>query len=364
MKHLTRTRLIERRSFLKAVGASFAATLFPSAADALAGAEALYASAFQDRSGAFGVALLSEDGTVLHRYRLPARGHDLAVQPNGAALVAFARRPGTFAVVFDLTRAHPPKVIATANGRHFYGHGVFSANGRLLYATENDFEAARGVIGVYDATDAFQRIGEFDTFGTGPHELALLPDARTLVIANGGIETHPDYPRAKLNLSTMQPSLTFVDSTTGDRLVQLKLTPDLHKLSIRHLAFDATGQVWFACQNEGDRTKMLPLIGRASLRSGKFRLVDLPDQHTRSLRGYVGSIKSNHKTGTIAIASPRGGVALEFDPAAGQILRSFETADVCGIAPVGKGFAFSSGDGLFAGRQHGIGFDNHIAGLS
>ncbi|WP_374729235.1 DUF1513 domain-containing protein [Roseitalea porphyridii] len=54
-------------------------------------------------------------------------------------------------------------------------------------------------------TGGSARIGEFDTLGTGPHDMALMPDVRMLVIANGGIETRPDYPRAKRNVPTMAP---------------------------------------------------------------------------------------------------------------------------------------------------------------
>lgn len=36
--------------------------------------------------------------------------------------------------------------------------------------------------------------------------MALMPDGRTLVVANGGIETRPDYPRAKRNVRTMAPT--------------------------------------------------------------------------------------------------------------------------------------------------------------
>lgn len=355
------TPLIERRAFVKSAGAGFAASLMPGAALALTQSDAVFASAYRDSGGHYGVALLSEDGAILHRYPLPARGHDLVRQPGGNALVAFARRPGTFAAIIDLTRQAEPKIVAAPTGRHFYGHGAFSADGRLLYSTENDFDAARGVIGIYDATNGFHRVGEFDTFGTGPHDLALLPDGRTLVIANGGIETHPDYPRAKLNVPTMTPNLAFVDTGTGDLVTRYALPPAMHKLSLRHLTVDSDGHVWFACQNEGDVTEPLPLIGRASVRSGLFETFDLPPAETVALRGYVGSIEANRRTGHIAITSPRGGIALQFDPSTGKIARSVRTTDVCGIAPIGAGFAYSSGEGVFARHRHSLGFDNHIA---
>ena len=35
---------------------------------------------------------------------------------------------------------------------------------------------------------------------------------RMLAIANGGIETNPDFGRTKLNLDHMEPSLVLVDN--------------------------------------------------------------------------------------------------------------------------------------------------------
>ena len=47
--------------------------------------------------------------------------------------------------------------------RHFFGHGVFSADGKLLYTTENDYQNARGMIGVRDATDGYKQIVDLAT---------------------------------------------------------------------------------------------------------------------------------------------------------------------------------------------------------
>src|SRR5207237_5891958 len=121
--------------------------------------------------------------------------------------VVVARRPGTFAVVCDPKGQTAPVTIASVEGRHFFGHGVFAPDGKLLYATENDFERGQGVIGIYDVAGGYERIGEFPTYGVGPHEMILLPDGKTFAIANGGIETHPDYGRAGLNIDRTDPTL-------------------------------------------------------------------------------------------------------------------------------------------------------------
>ena len=73
-----------------------------------------------------------------------------------------------------------------------------------------------------------------------PHEAMLLGDD-VICVANGGIETHPDFGREKLNLSTMKPNVAFIDRLTGDLISLRELPPDLHQVSLRHLAPDARG---------------------------------------------------------------------------------------------------------------------------
>ena len=84
----------------------------------------------------------------------------------------------------------------------------------MLFTTENDYNGKRGVLGIRDS-QSLQPVGEYATDGLDPHDVQLLPDGKTLVVANGGIETHPDFGRRKLNLDTMQPSLVYLDSETG-----------------------------------------------------------------------------------------------------------------------------------------------------
>jgi hypothetical protein len=160
--------LFDRRDFLRAAGAGFLTVLSPSAFSAALSTDAVFATAFQKRDGSYGAAILSEQGKLLHSVDLPERGHDITFDPASKRSVVFARQPGTFAVVFDHAGKSEPLTITSVEGRHFYGHGVFSPDGALLYATENDFDNAAGMVGIYDARDHFRRIGEFSTHGVGP----------------------------------------------------------------------------------------------------------------------------------------------------------------------------------------------------
>lgn len=357
--------LLDRRDFLKAAGAGMLALLPPSRAAALAAAGAVYATAYGGGDGGYGIAILSEDGQVLHTEVLPGRGHDITFDPRSGRSVAFARRPGLFAVVFDHRGRAAPVTITAAPGRHFFGHGVFSPDGRLLYATENDYDAAAGMIGVYDATDGFSRIGEFPSFGMDPHEILLMPDGRTLAIANGGIETHPDFGRAKLNLATMEPSLVFVDARDGTLVEKHVLDPALHQLSIRHMDLDAAGGVWFGCQYEGPASDRPQLLGRAAP-GEPVALIAMPDEVLATLQNYIGSVSANRDAGTIAVTSPQGNALVVLDAGTERPRAVRPIVDVCGLAPEGDGYLATTGEGLLlpaSGGERlvrGWAFDNHV----
>ena len=357
--------LIDRRDFLKAAGMGFVSAMAPGALAATLAADAVFATAYQQRSGAYGVAILSEAGRILHTVDLPDRGHDITFDPVSGRSVAFARQPGTFAVVFDPAGRSAPLTIQSVAGRHFFGHGVFSPDGALLYATENDFENAAGMVGIYDARSGFERIGEFPTHGVGPHELLLLDDGRTIAIANGGIETHPDFGRAKLNIPTMESSFVLANRTTGDLIEKHELPHDLHKLSIRHMDIDASGTVWFGCQNEGPASDRPALVGRA-VRGRELQLVEMPDRVLSGFRNYIGSVAANRQAGTVAVTSPQGNCLVVLDAANGAVVTTTSLAEVCGLAPDHAGFMVTTGTGAVIGpdgtalQDDDRVWDNHV----
>ncbi|OHV73374.1 DUF1513 domain-containing protein [Ensifer sp. LCM 4579] len=354
--------LIDRRSFVRMAGAAWVAALESRGAFALNRTDAVFASAFMAPDGRYGVATLTEAGEIVDRTLLPARAHGMAFSPVSRRAVAFARRPGTYAMILAIDRPAEPVVITAAEGRHFFGHGCFSADGRLLYATENDFAANRGMVGVYDGTAGFARIGEFPTYGIGPHDMALSSDGRTLIIANGGIETHPDFGRTKLNLDHMEPSLTLVDTATGALVEKHALPPALRQLSTRHVDIGADGRIWFACQYEGPRNDLPPLVGHFA-KGEAPTFVDLPERTTLALANYVGAIAVNRREGLVGLTSPKGNAAVTLDAKTGAVVREERIADAAGVAAAAHGFAVSSYCGSFKGHPNAVAWDQHIVRL-
>jgi len=362
--------IVDRRSFLAGAGACLATGLAPRSAAALATSDALILAPTRQQDGSFAVMLFGESGAFIRAVPLPARGHDLAVHPQQRRAVAFARRPGAFAVAFDLDGRVEPQVFVAQPDRHFYGHGTYSADGRLLFATEDNITAGTGVIGIYDATDSYKRLGEFPTRGIGTHEAILMPDGKTLAIANGGIETLPDFGREMLNVPTMDPSLVFTD-LDGHLVAQQRLSKDLHKLSIRHMAVGADGTVWFGTQWEGDPLETPSLVGRASMEKG-LALVSIPERELADMRRYTGAVAASRDGTVISASAPRGGYVIHFSAESGRYLGRTQIADSSGITAYGpKSILASNGEGLIVEtdadgaettkvRRPGVAFDNHL----
>jgi hypothetical protein len=320
------------------------------------------------------VVLIDGDARELAALALPERGHSFAIDGAGNRAVIFGRQPGFYALAFALPDCRLEGALPLPADRHFFGHGVFSADGTLLYATENDFEEGRGVLGIYDARPGarWARMGEFATGGVGPHEVVLMPDGRTLCVANGGLLTHPDYGKTPLNLSTMRPSLVYLDASNGQLLDQVILPPELFQLSIRHLAVDGSGAVWFACQHEGPATQRPPLLGRHR-RGGAPELFAGPPAVLHGLRNYLGSIAIDAARGLIATSSPVGGQVAFWSAMNGACVGNVALADGCGVAlHDDERFLISSGFGaiIAAGPRGGtrelaaanaeLAWDNHL----
>jgi uncharacterized protein len=353
---------IDRRAFLKAAGIGFTAALAPAKLQALERADAVYASGFRVSDGSFGIATVSERGEIIDQVALPARAHGMAFSSATGRLVAFARRPGTFAMVFDPSRQTEPIIITAPEGRHFYGHGHFSPDGSLLYASENDFDGNRGMIGLYDACDRFRRIGEFEAYGIGTHDMTVSDDGGLLVVANGGIETHPDFGRTKLNLDNMEPSLVMLDARNGTLVQKHTLPPSLRQLSTRHLDIAESGRIWFACQWEGARNEAPPLAGWLS-KGEDIALLSMPEETTARLANYIGAIAINRHDNLVGLTSPIGGVSVTLDAKTGLVLKQETVREAAGVAAAPHGIVVSSYDGRFNAMRSDVAWDQHIVSL-
>lgn len=351
-----------RRQFLRRSLATLAATsLTPAWAEA--GSPAFLAAAKTGESHAlFG---LTERGAEIFRIALPSRGHAGCAHPNRAEAVAFARRPGTYALVLDCRDGALRARLTPPQGRQFNGHGTFSADGSLLYTSEVVAEGSEGRIGLWE-TRSWARLGEVPSHGIGPHEILRLKGSDVLVVANGGIQTDPS-DRSPLNLNTMRPNLAFLSA--DGQVLDLQELPELSQNSIRHIA-QSDGAIAFAMQWQGDPAEAVPLLGLT--RQGETpRLLESLLGEELAMQGYGGSVAFSGDK--LAMTSPKGG-RVQVWSRAGEALYSVAQPDVCGLGPcqIGGDFTVTDGRGQTAlisatGAERcetlPLAWDNHLVSL-
>ncbi|USG60843.1 DUF1513 domain-containing protein [Sneathiella marina] len=317
----------------------------------------------------FAAARLDHQGAIKHLFPLPARGHDIALSPQKNKAVIFSRRPGRIAILLDLTENRIVAKISSHENRHFYGHGFFSPDGNLLYAAENNFEFEQGCIGIYDAQQNYRRIGEYDCHGIGPHETVLLADKNTIACAIGGIATHPEYPRQKLNIANMAPSLNYLDRDTGSLIEKVPVPANMHKLSLRHIVEGPDKTVWFCGQYEGPASDKVSIVGY-HISGQPLNFVELPKALIARTKQYAGSIAINSDLTQVGVTFPRGNILALFSTESKQLTKIVHSQDVCGIAGVGHKFFASNGKGEFfdlegvTSKNHGVLWDNHLQVIS
>ena len=326
--------------------------------------------------GRFGIVGIDADGAVGFVEPLPDRGHGVVRRPASDDVVVIARRPGRFGYVVAADTGAVRLALDLPDTRHYYGHAAFSADGRLLYTTENAFDRERGILGIWDAAAGYVRVGEIDSAGLGPHEVRRSEADGTLWIANGGILTHPDSGRIKLNLPTMEPSLSRLAPGGSEAERVMVLPAHLHKLSMRHVAVHAD-TVAVAMQSEGPENEAVPLIGLVGRDGGAPRLLDLPERLALRSRQYTGDVALDVSGTVVGAGLPRGGFFAFWTVSDGRFLGAVEAPDGCaiaagtrpgrftlstGIARIGHVLAGAKGVGVRWVRAPGItAFDNHLA---
>jgi len=240
----------------------------------------------------------------------------------------------------DLHKGQVVNEITPQTGSHFYGHGVVSNKHNVLITTENSYSSGEGRIVLRDKNN-YKILGSYASGGVGPHQLAVMPNSDTLVVANGGIKTHPDHPRKKLNLEVMKPNLAYIDLVSGNVIDSYQL--DNHQLSIRHLAVSDKGKVVAGLQYQGAKNDLVPL---ACSHHGQDKLQYLSANEStwRAMNQYTASVAIDNAKKVAVISCPRANMLTYWSLEDDSFITSEKLADGAGLTFTDQIFA-SSGKG-------------------
>jgi hypothetical protein len=279
---------------------------------------------------------------VQHRYHSGVVRYASEKKTLSASHIVFvARRPGNQAVVLDLASRQIIELQA-GEGRHFYGHAAVDAQNRVWF-TENDFANQRSLLVARSGARLETVDVEIDLAGIGPHEFQFLADGKTAVVGLGGIATHPDYPRKKLNLDTMQSETLLVDTQT-QRIVH-RDTPLDAQLSLRHLDTASDDTVVIGAQYQGPKYQQFPLVYKYQATQGLVAF-DAPESVWRSMNQYIASVQINSEMREVMVSCPRANAVHLFSLDQERWLSHFKLPDPGGVCLDHNGrYLVSTGQG-------------------
>lgn len=280
---------------------------------------------------------------------VPTRPHGL-MHVQEAEYVVLARRPGDWMMRLNIATGETSR-IWQEEGRHLNGHSAVL--GELMYTTETDVLSGSGMLGVRNRNTA-ELLDVWPTHGKDPHQLLVLPEGGLgiphplLLVANGGLASHPDMGRTPQPNQHMDSSVLALDPRTGE--VLKKWTLDDTQLSLRHMAQHSSGLVGIAMQAQHSNLQMqqnapiLALLDQHGLRVA---------EQSAGVKGYAGDITATPEG--FAVSCTKNDSVARFD-LQGKLLGSQTAKAACALA-------FGAGE-LWLGSQsltfeEPIELDNH-----
>ena len=241
-----------------------------------------------------------------------------SVQPTRAALF---QKQGPGACEVDLAERVVIRPITTAADRRFYGHGAYSPDGSILYATETIMSTPdlKGIIAVRDA-QSHEYLGEFPSYGAQPHDCQLIDDGKIMAVTNGGL--HFGHPS--------RGCVSFVEIATQKLVDQVII--DSEEKNAGHLFISPKGHLAIVSA-ERDGLDEKTFTGGITLRpaGGEAKLLWEPVDLLARMIGETLSVYIDDKTGVVAATTPAANLVTFWDINTGELVKSLNVPDPRGI---------------------------------
>ena len=139
--------------------------------------------------------------------------HGFAQNPHRPNHIWAIEKWGTAAAEVDIEQKKVVATLQSPKDTQFFGHGLFSPAGDVLFIVREDMRTGKGHFIGYDATN-YKPVLDYQVTPGGLHESRMLPDGTFLVASNGApvIFRNGEFVKTELIENS---SLVHVDSKTG-----------------------------------------------------------------------------------------------------------------------------------------------------
>ncbi len=214
---------------------------------------------------------------------LPFACHSISqnlIKPNELAVFSLWSDQ---AAILDIKEKKPPRLIKEEAGHRFFGHGVFSKDGKRLFTTGQNDTTGIGEVSLWDVTSQ-KLVSRFSVFGFYPYDIKLSNSGNELIVAVAGRSKDSASTKPKLTLHmSEESSLTYLSYPNGEFIKRIEFTE--HDKSILHFEISSDSWIVGAGQSKG-----LDVSGQKSFAvsispSGIAKNLVLPDDFLGNFTG-------------------------------------------------------------------------------
>jgi len=196
-----------------------------------------------------------DNGHSVLAIKSKSRGLQLAIIPKHAKQ----------ALIVDPADGRILATFTSTADRDFFGHGIASRDGRYIFCSESSKDKLEGLISVRDG-ETGKLVDQFPSFGQNPHEMAMMQDQKTLLVANAG---PLDYDTKRDGHE--RTSMAYID--VNSKKLSQRLLSKTPNVKLAHFAQTSSGRI-FVGGVPG--TKKESIAGRVMTSDGSSDLVEMP----------------------------------------------------------------------------------------
>jgi uncharacterized protein len=254
--------------------------------------------------------------------------HGFAIHPSHKSRVACFQKIGPGAAIIDLVTGQMVDKIAKQGDQLFYGHGVYTLDGKTLLSTERNEQSKRGLIAMRDAK-SLAYLGEFPSFGDSPHDCHLIEQGKILVVANG------------------DGSVCYIELGTQKLLEKLAIPNP--KLNAGHLL--VLPQRKLVAVSAPAKGLVETDLGGISVRLSKtaWSSIQEPEALVSQMSGEALSVAASAKSETFAVTHPTANLVSFWSTIDGRALGSLPVQRPRGVETTNDGSKFLLSYGQHAG---------------
>jgi hypothetical protein len=210
----------------------------------------------------------------LFKIDVPMFPHVVVQNPLRPNIAIVTSRYANICSLIDLSKRKIIKTISSSPDYLFFGHAVFSSDGRFLITSENQNKLNYGALVFRDLDKDLKVVREIPTGGRFPHDCHFLDDGKTIVVANQhGLYMKDLYIKAPGSTEWIPERVgcvSYIDSLSGKIIRQI----ECGTLELAPVHFSIGDNGILVCIGKSKRYTGL---------SASFVRVVLPDGHYEDL---------------------------------------------------------------------------------